>query len=445
MKVDWEELLARKISYFNDCFQTVRKNDIHLSDLIRIVSKDKHKDLINQIRKEKDKTIRNKLKTRLPAVTISGIGNRGKSSKSHEMSVGNIDWKHSGLLQLDFDLPDNPDFDADQITECLWNDPHCITSFLSPSGGVKAIAAIPEDIYTHKASSLAAKEYYYNEFDLKIDDSPKNFRSLCYLSYDSEIYIREESVCMFEPLNDTQNTVIQSHSYTVSQDTVYSNTEEYICGSVSIVSPALHLEQIELNWMNDPNSDTQEVKLWEKFVHDRYEPDFSKRNKILCNFVAYSFSRMCQENTYTLSKVMRTLWDSICNDPMDQHLRETKSLWEGCENTFMNSITKTERDIYQVLQIEDNRATFRVCRDLASETSRCKILGGFFLSARELGIRLSLTPMKAWKIIRKFKKFKIIKETKNGTRGSNGKASEFVWLLHDFSELQEKHESIFDL
>jgi hypothetical protein len=53
--------------------------------------------------------------------------------------------------------------------------------------------------------------------------------------------------------------------------------------------------------------------------------------------------------------------------------------------------------------------------------------------------------MKAWKIIRKFKKFKIIKETKNGTRGSNGKASEFVWLLHDFSELQEKHESIFDL
>jgi len=142
---------------------------------------------------------------------------------------------------------------------------------------------------------------------------------------------------------------------------------------------------------------------------------------------------------------MRTLWDSVCNDSMDQHLRETKSLWEGCENTFMNSITKTERDIYQVLQIEDNRATFRVCRDLASETSRCKILGGFFLSARELGIRLSLPPMKAWKIIRKFKKFKIIKETKNGTRGSNGKASEFVWLLHDFSELQEKQEAIFDL
>ena len=445
MKVDWEELLARKISYFDDRRQTVRKNDIHLSDLISLVRKGRHKDLINQIRKEKDKTIRNKLKSRLPAVTISGIGNRKKSSRRHEMNLGNIDWKHSGLLQLDFDLADNPDFDADQITEYLWNDPHCITSFLSPSGGVKAIAAIPEDISTHKASFLAAKEYYYNEFDLKIDDSPKNFRSLCYLSYDSDIYIREESVCILKPLYDTQNTVIQSHSYTVSQDTVYSDTEEYIYAGVPTVSPELHLEQIEQSWMDNPNSDPREVQLWEKFVHDRYEPDFSQRNKILCNFVAYSFSRMCQENTYTLSKVMRTLWDSICNDPMDRHLRETKSLWEGCENTFMNSITKTERDIYQVLQIEDNRATFRICRDLASETSRSKILGCFFLSARELGIRLSLPPMRAWKIIRKFKRFNFIKETKTGTRGSNGKASEFVWLLHDFSELQEKPVSICDL
>ena len=142
---------------------------------------------------------------------------------------------------------------------------------------------------------------------------------------------------------------------------------------------------------------------------------------------------------------MRKLWDLVCKDSLEQHLRETESLWNGCENTFIQNLTPQEREIYQILQIEDYRATFRICRDLATETQRFKILGGFFLSARELGVRLSLPPMKAWKIIRKFKKFNIIKETKTGTIGSNGKASEFFWLLHDFSELKNETETIYDL
>ena len=133
--------------------------------------------------------------------------------------------------------------------------------------GCKRNSSYPKDISLQKSSFLAAKEYYFNEFDLKIDESPKSFRSLCYLSYDSAIHIREESVCMFEPLSDTQNTVSQSHSYTVSQDTVYSDTEEYIHASVPMVSPALQLEQIELSWMSDPNSDPKEVQLWEKFMN----------------------------------------------------------------------------------------------------------------------------------------------------------------------------------
>jgi hypothetical protein len=440
MKVEWEELFNRQISYFVSHFEQTKARDISLSNLIDEIRNGIHEELIHRIRNEPNKSIRSKLKSKLPAVTISGVGNRMQKSESSEE-----EWSHSGLLQLDFDLSDNPHFCADEIMEYLWNDPYCVSCFLSPSGGVKGIAVIPEDLNLHKASFLAAKEYYYNQFELKIDDRPKSFRSLCYLSYDSEIHIREESVCMFEPLSDTQNTVSQSHSYTVSQDTVYSDTEEYICESVSMVSPALHLERIELNWMNDPNSDPKEVQLWEKFVHDRYEPNFSERNKILCDFVAYSFNRMSQGNTYVLSRVMRKLWDSICNDSLEQHLREAESLWHGCQNTFIQSITSQERDIYKILQIEDNRATFRICRDLATETQRFKILGGFFLSARELGVRLSLPPMKAWKIIRKFKKFNIIKETKTGTIGSNGKASEFLWLLHDFSELKNETETIYDL
>ena len=76
---------------------------------------------------------------------------------------------------------------------------------------------------------------------------------------------------------------------------------------------------------------------------------------------------------------------------------------------------------------DEHRDTFRIALDLAIRQKGG--VGRFFLSSRNLGLRLGFEHTRAWRNILKFKQRRLIEEVKRGTQGINGSASEFKWLL----------------
>ncbi|MBN1180841.1 MAG: PriCT-2 domain-containing protein [Bacteroidales bacterium] len=90
------------ISLFKSYFDLVPIRSIRFEDFSKVIIEGEYQSEVNLIRQEKNKSIRDKLKAKLPAVTISGT--------FKERSSANI-LSHSGLICLDFDLKDNPSVD----------------------------------------------------------------------------------------------------------------------------------------------------------------------------------------------------------------------------------------------------------------------------------------------------------------------------------------------
>jgi putative DNA primase/helicase len=122
-------------------------------------------------------------KRELPGVTMSAAC----VSRAHDLSPEAKALTHSGWLQADFDLKDNPLLsDEEYRTEMrarLLADPHIGAVFVGPSGeGLKAAVSI--DTERHRESWFAAEAYIASKFDLKLDKSTKDPLRLCFVSYD---------------------------------------------------------------------------------------------------------------------------------------------------------------------------------------------------------------------------------------------------------------------
>ena len=179
--------------------------------------------------------------------------------------------------------------------------------------------------------------------------------------------------------------------------------------------------------MGNACSDPRVVGLWKEFVFERYEVDFNKRNDILCDFIPYAHSRMSYDSAMLIAKQMRVLWDFFCTDPMSEHMKQAESLWNGCEQTFLDKLNSEELECYQLLETAELQDVFRICRDLAF-CEKGKV-GQFFLSSRNLGLRLGKEHTRAWQKLRQMKRLRIIQELIKGTRGSTGSATTFEWSL----------------
>ena len=286
-------------------------------------------------------------------------------------------------------------------------------------------------VQVHKSCFNSAREFYESTLSLKLDTAPKNHKSLCFLSHDPAPFIRSGEVEVFHPSIATQkHSNIESQNHRFSDTQKSSLIEEDIYESpVQLVHFRQQIRKREMAWMQNSDSIETEVLLWKEFVFERYEPNLSQRNKLLCDFVAYSLSRMSKECTLMLTRRMRDLWDCICTDSLTTHQQEAKSQWRGCEETLLQSFNQDEKTIYNFLPDERYRATFRICRDLASVGNRAGGTDKFFLSSRMLGLRLGIHHTQAWRFLRMLKMDGIIRETKTGTKGLNGSASEFLWLL----------------
>jgi putative DNA primase/helicase len=135
----------------------------------------------------KDTDEARKAKLALPAFLLSGRID-GRVAKA--MDEGRF--HHAGLLQLDFDKLDDPAAIRDQIAQ----DPHVLSSWISPSGdGVKGLFVI--ESATTEAEHLAAfiiAEKYWHDRGLTLDSACKNSNRLCFASHDPDLKWNEDAV-----------------------------------------------------------------------------------------------------------------------------------------------------------------------------------------------------------------------------------------------------------
>jgi hypothetical protein len=170
-----------KVSVYKDVFDKTSKYFYDVSVVLKTIQNGKYKDKIHQLRQTTDKAKRSSLKQTLPSICFSGI-----FESRHDNQLIN----HSGLVILDFDhVPD-----VIQLKEQLKNDPYTFAAFVSPSGdGLKVLFRIPPDKTEHSSYYLSIVEYCKLQGYPALDTTSKNVSRLCFVSYDPEIYINEQS------------------------------------------------------------------------------------------------------------------------------------------------------------------------------------------------------------------------------------------------------------
>ncbi len=107
---------------------------------------------------------------------------------------------HSGLIVIDIDCDDNPELlkgdlkSAEELKATLSADDYIFRMFSSPSYGLKLLIKIDcRDKETHERYFIAIRNHFENQYGLKIDESGKDVSRLCFLSYDPELYINNDS------------------------------------------------------------------------------------------------------------------------------------------------------------------------------------------------------------------------------------------------------------
>lgn len=156
------------------------------------------KDVIEKVRSETEKKKQDKIKGTLPAICFSGTFKNRTDKAIIE---------HSGYICIDFDKYNNLDEVLEQKKK-LSTDAYIYSVFISPGGlGLKAIVKIPKEIENHKKYFAELNKYFNTpHFDLQCS----NLSRICYESYDSDIYINENSLLFSPILEDEKLNYITS-------------------------------------------------------------------------------------------------------------------------------------------------------------------------------------------------------------------------------------------
>lgn len=191
---------AAQIDYYSSAKATTASRSMTLPDLVAAMAGEDYKATVTRLRDKLalgDKPGYDAEKRDLlPAVSVSGICD-GKRLKAFEEGR----FKHSGLLQIDFDAGDNVGWTVPEMLEQLREDPRVIAAFVSPSGvGAKGIARIP--VCTSKAEHVAAFVAVRDAFaarNLKMDEACKDPVRLMFVSHDPQAWIDTSRSEVFTP------------------------------------------------------------------------------------------------------------------------------------------------------------------------------------------------------------------------------------------------------
>src|SRR5438552_3372631 len=132
--------------------------------------------------REKAKRAIDGLKKRLPGVLWSGQFSERANARL---------LKHSGLVCADLDFLGER---LPEIRKKLQASPYVFALYLSPTGdGLKPVVRVPADAAEHAGSFRAIKRYVSELTGIEIDEKCKDPARLCFMSYDPDLYVNENS------------------------------------------------------------------------------------------------------------------------------------------------------------------------------------------------------------------------------------------------------------
>jgi hypothetical protein len=171
------------VSCFKDAFTSESPINLPIVDVLRLIKSGKWKDKVERLRSLPIEEYK-KQKLFLPAVTFSGIFNQRLDKQVAEYSrlmIIDIDNLESELLI--------------NLSSLLKDDEYTYAMFISPSGnGLKVLFKLTNDNPDrHKAYFSAIQKHFEENYAVLIDKSGKNISRLCFVSYDEELYINENS------------------------------------------------------------------------------------------------------------------------------------------------------------------------------------------------------------------------------------------------------------
>jgi len=169
-----------KFSLYQNIKDT-NKTDISLTDYIEIVKNGKYQDLVLTARALKKEPLRYKeLKNQMPAITGSAVMNHGSKIESNILEL-------NGLIVIDIDDDVNL-----QLLNRINEDKYTFLSHRSFGGdGLCIFVKINPNKFLESFNELG--QYYWDNFNIMIDQSCKNKNRLRYLSYDPYIFYNEKA------------------------------------------------------------------------------------------------------------------------------------------------------------------------------------------------------------------------------------------------------------
>jgi len=192
--------MTTKIDLYPDAWTSTGAEKITVDDFLENVKNGFWQDQILPIRAAVEKNFSkkqiDKLKTSIPATTVSG------TFKVRNSSPENLE-KHSGLLAIDIDHITN----INAVKEQLMQDSLFYALFISCSGrGLCGLVRINPK--AHLESFNFMSEHMFLKYNLNIDEKCKDVSRLRFVSYDPDIYINPDS--QIAPIKPTPKKEKQS-------------------------------------------------------------------------------------------------------------------------------------------------------------------------------------------------------------------------------------------
>lgn len=390
-----------------------RGKNLPLFSMLLSIKDGKWRKEIEHLRSLAEECEQKAVKNALPAFMISATTSNGGHSKNDIKS-------HTGLLQIDVDNLESQKA-AEELREKLRSDPHVLSAWLSPRArGVKAILRINSSLDDHLEAFKSAEKRFKESHGVTIDPSCKDPCRLCYVSYDPELWINELALSPVAFTNgcahggkekggDGSSTELPTPSCTLQ-------TTSYTLQSRAIFKDYPDIEPFYRNLVCARYSNIQP----------------GHRNDALCEMIPLLFSAV--HPTFILPFAAAFYLDNkaIFGDPLERHLKETRSLLRGCEKSYsLKRLSEQERLAYDSLE-DREKCGFRVLHSLAAcEAEDCPP-PFFFMSREKLAVRLNCLESVALSVFKLFIRRGIIQQVEKGQRREKGivaRASRYKWML----------------
>lgn len=173
------------------------------------------------------------------------------------------------------------------------------------------------------------------------------------------------------------------------------------------------------------------VGFYDLWIGQRHVPKPAARNETLVTIVTFLAHCVAPEIVLLLALQFYDRNRAMWKDSRDQHEREALNHLKHVLARYPETLNADEAELYTILD-ERTRTTFRIARDLASETAKETDDPTFFLSCENLGLRTGLDGKEADRILKELAGLRVIEVVEKGTarkKGTKAKATTYRWRL----------------